>query len=95
MIYVKRHKAEEREIVAMCDEDLLGKTFEEGDLCLNVSVSFYRGELVDDEKAVTIMRNSDMLNLIGKDIVGLAVKNNLISSIHIIKIKGIPHAQLI
>jgi len=95
MIYVKTHKTEEREVVAMCDEDVLGKTFEEGEVILEVSERFYKGKLVDDETAKDILKNGDILNLVGKKIVNLALKTGVVSKINIIKIKGIPHAQVI
>lgn len=95
MIYVKTHKAEEREVVAMCDEEILGKTFEEGDLCLDVKKSFYEGNLVDEEQAAQIMKNADILNLVGEKTVSLAIKIGVVSKIHIIKIKGVSHAQVI
>jgi len=95
MIFVKTHKTEEREITAMCDEELLGKFFEDRSLCLEVKESFYKGRLVDEDEAVNIIKNADILNLVGERAVGLAVRSGVVSKIHIIKIKGIPHAQVI
>jgi len=95
MIHVKIHKSEGREIVAMCDKDILGKTFEEGDLVLEVSERFYKGTLVGDEAAKNIIKNADILNVVGKKAVELALKVGVVSKIHIIKIKGIPHAQVV
>jgi hypothetical protein len=42
-MYVKIHKTENKDIVAVCDEDLLGKKFEEKELILDVSEEFYKG----------------------------------------------------
>jgi hypothetical protein len=33
-----------RDVVAICDSELLGKVFEEGQLQLDVKESFYKGE---------------------------------------------------
>lgn len=95
MIYVKTHEAEERKVVAMCDEEILGKTFEENEVCLDVKKSFYGGKLVSEDEAVEIMRKADILNLVGERTIGLAIELGIVSQIHIIKIKGVPHAQVV
>ena len=50
-MYTKIHNSRGRTVVAVCDEDLLGKTFEEGKLFLKVSKEFYGGERKDVEEA--------------------------------------------
>jgi len=92
-MYVKIHKSGDRHVVAICDEDLIGKSFSEGKLTLNITERFYKGELLSDEEAYNIMKDAMNLNLVGKKTISLALKNNLISEGNIIKIKNIPHAQ--
>tara|TARA_Y100000310_G_scaffold159627_1_gene159269 strand:- start:30407 stop:30691 length:285 start_codon:yes stop_codon:yes gene_type:complete len=94
-MYVKIHRTKDQEIIAICDEDLLGKKFEEGRLMLDVKESFYKGEKKTDEETLEIMKKADILNIVGKKSINLAIKNKIISKDHIIKIKGIPHAQLV
>jgi len=93
-MYVKIHKTENKDIVAVCDEDLLGKKFEEKELILDVSEEFYKGEKMDEAKTLEIMKKADILNIVGEKSIDLASKNDIVSKMNIIKIKGIPHAQV-
>lgn len=91
---VKIHKKEGRTVVAVCDEDLLGRKIEDGDLQLDLSSDFYRGTSYSDKVLVRdIMRNADVLNVVGKTAVALALEEGLIDKAHIITVKDVPHAQ--
>ena len=97
MLKIKIHNAY-RNIVAVCDSDLLGKKFveEKTGMQIDVKESFYNGEEISEEKAVRIMKmaNSDdaTFNIVGKRAIECALKAGLIDKKGIIKIKGIPHA---
>lgn len=93
MIYVKLHKTKENELVAVCDENLIGKKFEEGELCLNVSNKFYKGELMDEISAEKILMGADNINFVGENAVNLGLKLGLITKEHILVIGGVKHAQ--
>ena len=41
---VKIHKRDDRTILAVCDSDLIGRTFTEGERQLDLSSDFYKGE---------------------------------------------------
>lgn len=82
-------------ILAVCDKDLIGKKFESGKLCLNVSERFYKGELVDEEDALKLIKSHNNINLVGKNSIALVLKENIITKDHILKIKNIPHAQIV
>lgn len=92
MFYVKIHKKNENRIVSICDKDLLGKTFEEGNRILEVN-DFYKGELIDKEEVKKYLCE-DTLNLVGKNIISLALELEIINKESIVIIKGIPHAQV-
>ena len=47
-----------RDIVSICDSDLIGKNFEEGKIQLEVKESFFKGEEVDEEKAFSIIEQA-------------------------------------
>ncbi len=93
-MYVKIHETENKDIVAVCDEDLIGKKFEEKELILDVSEEFYKGEKMDEKRTLEIMKKADILNIVGEKSIDLASKNDIVSKMNIIKIKGIPHAQV-
>jgi hypothetical protein len=90
---VKIHKTpEQRIILAVCDIDLLGKKFEEGNRQIDLSSEFYNGEKMPENKICDLMRNSYILNLVGKKSVGLALKECIITKDNIKKIKDIPYS---
>ena len=93
-MFVKIHKSVDRHIVAICDEDLIGKEISEGDLNLNITERFYKGDKLSKEKIIEIMKNSINLNIVGKNSIKLALDNNIIEKDSIIEIDKIPHAQV-
>jgi len=82
-------------IVAICDRELLGKRFEDGELQIHVSEGFYKGELVTLEEGLQALRQATIANLVGERIVAGALKAQLIHEHAIIRIQNIPHAQFV
>lgn len=93
MFYYKIHKSGGRTVLAVCDSELLGKVFEEGNLALRVSRDFY-GEREIGSDVLDIFQKADIINIAGSRIVSLALKNKWVSKKGIIKIRRIPHAQI-
>lgn len=94
MIYVKIHKGSS-EVIAICDEKLIGKKFSDGKFCLDIKENFYKGELMKEEQVKDILRNVTNLNIVGEEAIKLALEEGIIDKEGIMKIKGVPHAQLI
>ena len=93
---VKVHKTPDgRKVVAICDNELVGKKFEEGKFQLDLSSSFYKGEEMDEEKARVLIKGSYILNIVGEKSIDFAMKLGIVKKESIIKIKNIPHAQAI
>src|SRR3989344_5322686 len=68
---VKIHKSY-RDVVAICDKELMGKSFEKGNAILEVKENFYNGDEVDEKKALSIMqfhiKEDATFNIVGKKI---------------------------
>ncbi len=93
---VKVHKTQDgRKIVAICDDELIGKKFEEGKLQLDLNSSFYKGEEMGEEKVVELVKGSCIVNIVGKKSMDFALKLGIVDTKNIIKIENIPHAQAI
>jgi uncharacterized protein len=91
---VKVHKSKDgKTVVAACDDELRGKVFEEGNKQLDLSSDFYAGDKLTDKEAGDLIRNADMINLVGEKAVKLGVDEDVIDTENIIKIEGIPFAQ--
>ncbi len=95
---VKIHKTY-RNVIAVCDSDLVGKTFEEGDFELNVKENFYGGEEVDQEKLLEIIKNMSIedstYNIIGQESINTALKAGIISEEGVKKIQDIPFSLVL
>jgi len=81
-------------LTAICDSEILGSVLEEGNLGIKVSESFYKGELIDADKAGKVLQSRIDLNLVGNNIVNLALKLNVIDSSSVLKIGGVLHAEV-
>lgn len=80
-------------LVAACDEDVIGKTFREGNLKLEVKESFYGGRLVTIEDALKAIEQATIVNLVGNVIISKAIEAGLIHPEGVIRIQGVAHAQ--
>jgi|SRR3989344_2558084 len=92
MIYIKRNNSQGSEVLAVCDKNLIGKTFRGKGLKLEITEKFYKGKLVNEEKLLDLIKNAKNINIAGKDSIKIAVKNNVVKKEDVIKIKNIPHA---
>jgi len=86
-------------ILAACDVELLGKRLRYKDVELVISERFYGGRLVDREELIYLLRNADILNLVGDKVVSIAEELGLIhpnAKIFFEDENGekIPHAQM-
>ncbi|MEM1587818.1 MAG: DUF424 family protein [Candidatus Bathyarchaeia archaeon] len=93
LVYMNVFYRNNLKLVALCDPELLGKTFREGKLKLEVKETFYRGSLVSIEEALKELCEADIGNLVGEKIIGAAVKSGLVNPNAIIYISGTPHVQ--
>jgi hypothetical protein len=88
-----------REVVAVCDTNLLGKTFEEGKFQLDVKESFYKGEELDKNKTLQIMqemaKEDATFNIVGSEAIETALEAGIITKDGIKKIQGIPFALVL
>jgi hypothetical protein len=95
MISVKRHSTGNELLVAACDSAILGKRFEEGELCLELRAGFYDGERVDRRLFLEVLALATIANLAGEETVGAAVEAGMVDPECVIRIGGVPHAQLV
>ncbi len=94
-MYVKIHRDKYSEIVAVSDEDLIGKSLDDGKISINISERFYRGDKLNESEAAKILKNAKNVNAIGEESVQLCIKLGLIDKENVLRIKGVPHAQII
>jgi len=97
-MFLKLHKSY-RTVVAVCDSDLLGKKFEEGNKQLDVRESFYKGEEKTYEEVVELMKfqsgEDATFNIVGQESVNAAKEAGIINDGSITYMDGIPYALVL
>jgi len=86
MICVKKNG----DVLAACDEDLVGKKFEENELVLDIRKSFYLDRKVGEEELSRLLAETKNINLVGEQTINIAKRDKLVNNIG--RIKGIPYA---
>lgn len=92
-MYIKIHKSY-RNVVSLCDENLINKRFEEGNRQLDLKEGFYKDKLINKEEAIKILqhqtREDATFNIVGEKSIQTAIEAKIISETHIDKINNIP-----
>lgn len=92
------HKAR-RIVVSLCDKELFGKRFEEGNFELDLSGSFFNGKEKDKEEIKEILwfykKEDASFNIVGEKSCSLALEIGLIKEENIGKISGIPYSLIL
>ena len=93
--YINLRKIGNNVLLAMCDAEILGKTLREGKIVFHVKEDFYKGAKVELEEAMAMIKNSTIVNMIGKNVVQKAIEKGYVHPEAVLNIEGIPHAQIV
>jgi hypothetical protein len=91
---LRKIKYQETQIINICDMNILGKTINQGEFTINISKEYYYSEEITNEEAITLLRSSSIINLVGQDIVGLALSLNLAKRNSVKTIENIPFLMI-
>lgn len=98
MIYLKIHKTDKGDMVAMCDESLLGKVFNEGKAELNLKTysDFYKGDLISKADAIKFIDWNALAsaNIVGKEAIEVVVEKGIADEGQIKTISDVPYLQV-
>ena len=83
-----RHK--DSNMLNICDKELLGKTLNRDNFRLKISEEYYAEKIVEKEEARDLLKKSDNINMVGKDIIDLSVNLGIGSEEGVKVIDGIP-----
>ncbi|RLE44207.1 DUF424 domain-containing protein [Candidatus Woesearchaeota archaeon] len=95
MICKKHFLADGRMILVVVDDELVGKRFEEGDLQIDLSKDFYKGEEVSEAEVVGLFRKAYIIHLVGEKAVELGIKEGYVDRNRVVKIAGVKHAEVL
>lgn len=95
MFAVRNYQQGVQRLCAACDDELLGTKYSEGRFRLDVASEFYDGMRVDGDALSGFLRQCTIANLVGERTVALAIGLGLIEPQNVLRVEGVPHAQLV
>ncbi len=98
MFWVKLHRSDEFIILAICDQDLLGRTLNDPRLNIvsRIDPAFYGEELLEFDEIIPLLREANVVNAMGNKIVKKLAEIGYISSeTEALEIDGVKHVQII
>jgi uncharacterized protein len=94
-VYFNIKKIGQNVLLAVCDSELLGRTLHDGKIVFQIKNEFYKGRKASVDEAVGLINNSTIVNLVGKNCVDKAIVEGYVHPEAVLKIEGIPHAQIV
>jgi hypothetical protein len=82
-------------LVTACDPEILGERFESGEVSLEVSEEFYGGDTVEPPAVVDALRRASVANLVGTDVVELAIEEGFVDEDRVLEVGSTLHAQFL
>jgi len=77
-VFFKIHRRAKNEILAICDENFLGKTLFNEKSSMRVPSKFYKGSEISAFDALQLIKSYNNINIIGS-VINLGLEKNLIS----------------
>jgi len=94
-MFLKIHRAPQtRDIVAVCDGELINTIISNGDVEVHITEAFYGTRRASDDEVREALKNTENANIMGERAVAIAIELGLISRAGCIMIGGVPHAQI-
>ena len=92
---VKVHKTPNGILLAICDSDIIGKVFEEGEKQLDLTAEFYDGETTSKDDLDVLLKECHVINAVGKVSVGFLISKKLVEECNVLEIDSVPTAQCV
>jgi len=81
---------QKNQMLNICDPDMIGKKFNQKELKLHISKEYYGKKLVETKEAENLLKNSSIINMVGKETISLSINLGIGSQNGIKLIDGIP-----
>ncbi|MEA1993830.1 MAG: DUF424 family protein [Euryarchaeota archaeon] len=94
-VYVKMYEAAGDILIAVCDENTLGKKFSFKDTLFEVKESFYKGEKKKLDEIRPILEKATVLNLVGYETIKKCVEWGYIKEANVLEMGKTAHAQMV
>jgi hypothetical protein len=94
MITLRMHRRGRELVLAAADKDLLDQVLREEGIKLEVCREFYEGEDANEEVLVNRLAICSVANLVGEEVIAVAIREGYVNEECVLRIAGVPHAQL-
>ncbi len=94
-MYMKQYDTQGELLIAVCDKEIIGKKFHEGELTLMVDSGFYKGVDASESEVREALSCATIANIAGEKAIACAVDCGCVDPDTVIFIEGIPHAQMV
>lgn len=88
------HRSGREVLLAACDEEIVGREFRDGRLRIKVVEAFYGSDRIGPEELALRLRTCTIANLVGERVVSPAVEHGFVAEERVLRIAGVPHAQM-
>ncbi len=92
---MKIYRVKGEVMVAVCDEEIVGMDFREGELRLEIKEDFYGKDVFDEDDVKRALRQATIANISGERAVKLAISIGVVDEKRVLRIGGCPHAQMV
>ncbi|RLI88720.1 MAG: DUF424 domain-containing protein [Archaeoglobales archaeon] len=82
-------------LVAVCDADIVGRTFREGEIKIEVKEDFYGKREVSEEEVKQALMQATIANITGEKAVKFAIELGIIDEKNVLRIGDCLHAQMV
>ena len=90
MFYARIINQKNINMLNICDADLLGRTLNRDNFSLKISEKYYGEKVVGKEEAEALLKRSDSINMVGREIISLSTNIGVGSQDGVKEIDGIP-----
>jgi len=94
-MYLKAYEQGRERLIAVCDCDILGGTFSEGQLKIDVSPDFFGSEKASCAEIEAALASATMANFVGHKTVQYAISLGYIEEDNVLSIDGVLYAQMV
>lgn len=93
-VFLNVIRAQGMVLVNICQVELLGKVFKDGDIILDVNEKFYGGELVELDYAFSLIDEATVMSIVGNYVVDEAIKRGIVHKESVLNVSGVKFAQV-
>lgn len=93
-MFHKVHSMQGKEVLAVCDKQVVGKQLRQGEIEFNVSLRFFKEKELSEKQLRQLLHEFDNINLVGNKAVAIAIDEKIASKESVIEISGVKHVQI-